>query len=115
MDLPQQKHHTVLDLQVLQIQPASIKASHCFGSSSSTNSATVKMFKIVASLFALILIVNLVESQSGYDCYWIYRESDGTCHHGFNNKPTAEECCEIGAEAVGKNGVNWHCEPCWNV
>ena len=79
----------------------------------SLNSAAAKMLKIVASLFALILIVNLVESS--YDCYTIFRESDRTCHRGFNNKPTAEECCEIGAEAVGKNGVNWDCKPCWEV
>ena len=73
----------------------------------------MKTTKIVVSLFALILLVSLVESS--YDCYWIYRESDGTCHRGFNNKPTAAQCCEIGAEAVGINGVNGHCEPCWNV
>ena len=76
---------------------------------------TMKMMKIVASLFALILLVNLVESQGGYDCYSIYRESDRTCHRGFNHKSTAAECCQIGAEAVGANGVNGHCVPCWNV
>ena len=75
---------------------------------------TAKMLKIVASLFVLILIVNLVES-GGYDCYTIFRESDRTCHRGFNNKPTAEQCCEMGAEAVGINGVNGHCQPCWEM
>lgn len=73
----------------------------------------MKTMKIVVSLFALILLVNLVESS--YDCYTIYRESDGTCHRGFNNKPTAAECCEIGAWAVGRNGVNGHCQPCWEM
>ena len=75
---------------------------------------TAKMLKIVASLFVLILIVNLVES-GGYDCYTIFRESDRTCHRGFNNKPTPEQCCEMGAEAVGINGVNGHCQPCWEM
>ena len=71
---------------------------------------TMKTMKIVVSLFALILLVNLVESS--YDCYSIYDERDRTCHYGFNNKPSARECCELGAEAVGKRGVNGHCEPC---
>ena len=58
----------------------------------------MKTMKIVVSLFALILLVNIVESSVS-----------------FNNKPTATQCCENGAEAVGINGVNGHCEPCWNV
>ena len=71
----------------------------------------MKTMKIVVSLFALILLVNIVESS--YDCYTIYRYSDGTCHRGFTNKPTAEQCCEAGAEAAGRNGVNGDCTPCW--
>ena len=51
----------------------------------------------------------------GYDCYTIFRQSDRTCHRGFNNKPTAEQCCEMGAEAVGINGMNGHCQPCWEM
>ena len=71
--------------------------------------------KIAVSLFALILLVNLVESS--YDCYTIFRQSDRTCHRGFSNKPTAEACCESShaAEAVGQNGWNGHCVPCWEV
>ena len=71
------------------------------------------MFKIVASLFALMLIVNLVESQNGYDCYEEYNPRDGSCHNGFTNQPSAGDCCRMSARACGGNGWNGHCEPCY--
>ena len=60
----------------------------------------MKTTKIVISLFALILLVNLVESS--FDCYRFYRRSDGTCHNGFGNKQSAYECCDLGAEAFDR-------------
>ncbi len=38
---------------------------------------------------------------------------DGSCHNGFNNKPSPAKCCDLGARAFGGNGWNGHCEPCW--